>query len=136
MGWSKAQFPCLGKDMTLGQAMQASAVPVYQELARRIGLDLMQKKYSALDMAINRLAPLSIILRLVGPLQITPVQEVLLWRSWPIRNSLLSQMCNIPVQDMLLIEQNRIINSTQIWLGHGPRTASRLVDRLGRNSNR
>ncbi len=31
------------KDMTLGQAMQVSAVPVYQELARRIGLDLMQK---------------------------------------------------------------------------------------------
>lgn len=34
----------LGKDMTLGEAMKLSAVPVYQELARRIGLDLMQKK--------------------------------------------------------------------------------------------
>lgn len=30
--------------MTLGQAMQASAVPVYQELARRIGLELMQQE--------------------------------------------------------------------------------------------
>ncbi len=32
------------EDMTLGQAMQASAVPVYQELARRIGLELMQQE--------------------------------------------------------------------------------------------
>lgn len=30
--------------MTLGQAMQASAVPVYQTLARRIGLSLMQQE--------------------------------------------------------------------------------------------
>lgn len=30
--------------MTLGQAMQASTVPVYQKLARRIGLDLIQKE--------------------------------------------------------------------------------------------
>ena len=40
----KRSFSAWEKDMTLGQAMQASAVPVYQELARRIGLELMQQE--------------------------------------------------------------------------------------------
>ena len=40
----KRSFTAWEKDMTLGEAMKLSAVPVYQELARRIGLDLMQKK--------------------------------------------------------------------------------------------
>ncbi|MEG0482294.1 MAG: penicillin-binding transpeptidase domain-containing protein, partial [Acinetobacter sp.] len=40
----KLLFPTWEKDMTLAEAMQASAVPVYQELARRIGLELMQKE--------------------------------------------------------------------------------------------
>ncbi len=40
----KGHLPLGKKDMTLGEAMKLSAVPVYQELARRIGLDLMQKK--------------------------------------------------------------------------------------------
>jgi beta-lactamase class D OXA-58 len=30
-------FKAWDKDFTLGEAMQASTVPVYQELARRIG---------------------------------------------------------------------------------------------------
>lgn len=44
MGWAKRLFPDWEKDMTLGDAMKASAIPVYQELARRIGLDLMSKE--------------------------------------------------------------------------------------------
>lgn len=30
--------------MTLGDAMKTSAIPVYQDLARRIGLELMSKE--------------------------------------------------------------------------------------------
>ena len=40
----KRLFPTWEKDMTLTQAMTASAVPVYQELARRIGLNRMQNE--------------------------------------------------------------------------------------------
>ena len=40
----KKSYPMWEKDMNLGQAMKVSAVPVYQALARRIGLDLMQKE--------------------------------------------------------------------------------------------
>ncbi len=40
----KRLFPDWEKDMTLGDAMKASAIPVYQELARRIGLDLMSNE--------------------------------------------------------------------------------------------
>lgn len=40
----KRLFPEWEKDMTLGDAMKASAIPVYQDLARRIGLELMSKE--------------------------------------------------------------------------------------------
>jgi beta-lactamase class D len=51
----KTIFPAWEKDMTLGEAMQASAVPVYQELARRIGLSLMQEEVKELVLVIHKL---------------------------------------------------------------------------------
>ncbi len=96
MGWSKRSFPAWEKDMTLGQAMQASAVPVYQELARRIGLDLMQKEVQRIGYGNQQIGTVVDNFWLVGPLQITPVQEdPFCERSWPIHNSLLSPMCNM-----------------------------------------
>ncbi|TDI23094.1 OXA-23 family carbapenem-hydrolyzing class D beta-lactamase, partial [Acinetobacter baumannii] len=40
----KRSFTAWGKDMTPGEAMKLSAVPVYQALARLIGRDLMHKE--------------------------------------------------------------------------------------------
>lgn len=71
----KRLFSIWEKDMTLAEAMQASAVPVYQELARRIGLDLMQKEVKRLHFGNAQIGTQVDNFWLVGPLKITPEQE-------------------------------------------------------------
>ena len=72
----KRSFAAWEKDMTLGQAMQASAVPVYQELARRIGLDLMQQEVKRVGFGNQQIGLQVDDFWLMGPLKITPEQEV------------------------------------------------------------
>ncbi len=72
----KRSFSAWEKDMTLGQAMQASAVPVYQELARRIGLELMQKEVQRIQFGNQQIGQQVDNFWLVGPLKVTPKQEV------------------------------------------------------------
>jgi len=72
----KRSFAAWEKDMTLGQAMQASAVPVYQELARRIGLELMQQEVQRIQFGNQQIGQHIDNFWLVGPLKITPEQEV------------------------------------------------------------
>ena len=72
----KRSFAAWEKDMTLGQAMQASAVPVYQELARRIGLELMQQEVQRIQFGNQQIGQHIDNFWLVGPLKITPKQEV------------------------------------------------------------
>ena len=91
--------------MTLGQAMQASAVPVYQELARRIGLDLMQKEVQCIGYGNQQIGTVVDNFWLVGPLQITPLQKVLFVEK--LANTQLAFKPDVQhtVQDILLIEQ-------------------------------
>nr|WP_063862731.1 OXA-134 family carbapenem-hydrolyzing class D beta-lactamase OXA-361 [Acinetobacter lwoffii]AHA11124.1 beta-lactamase OXA-361 [Acinetobacter lwoffii] len=72
----KRSFSAWEKDMTLGQAMQASAVPVYQELARRIGLELMQQEVQCIQFGNQQIGQQVDNFWLVGPLKVTPKQEV------------------------------------------------------------
>lgn len=72
----KRSFPMWEKDMTLGEAMGLSTVPVYQELAKRIGLDLMQKEVKRVNFGNTNIGTQVDNFWLVGPLKITPVQEV------------------------------------------------------------
>lgn len=69
-------FKSWEKDMTLGQAMQASAVPVYQTLARRIGLSLMQQELTRVGYGNAQVGTQVDRFWLDGPLKITPQQEV------------------------------------------------------------
>nr|WP_257222510.1 MULTISPECIES: class D beta-lactamase [unclassified Acinetobacter] len=71
----KRAFPSWEKDLTLGEAMQASAVPVYQELARRIGLALMQQEVKRVGFGNANIGKQVDNFWLVGPLKITPEQE-------------------------------------------------------------
>ena len=64
------------KDMTLGEAMQTSAVPVYQELARRIGAELMQSELKRIAYGNMQIGTQVDEFWLKGPLTITPEQEV------------------------------------------------------------
>ncbi|WP_216937720.1 OXA-134 family carbapenem-hydrolyzing class D beta-lactamase [Acinetobacter sp. BY484] len=72
----KRSFAAWEKDMTLAEAMQASAVPVYQELARRIGLQLMQQEVQRIRFGNQQIGQQVDNFWLVGPLKITPKQEV------------------------------------------------------------
>lgn len=71
----KRLFPTWEKDMTLTQAMTASAVPVYQELARRIGLNRMQNEVKRIGFGNSNIGNKVDDFWLVGPLKITPQQE-------------------------------------------------------------
>lgn len=64
------------RDMTLGEAMQASNVPVYQTLAHRIGLPLMQKELARIAYGNGQVGTKVDDFWLKGPLTITPEQEV------------------------------------------------------------
>ncbi|QPF38104.1 class D beta-lactamase [Acinetobacter sp. TTH0-4] len=101
----KRAFPAWEKDMTLAQAMQASAVPVYQQLARRIGSELMQKEVSRVGFGNQNIGQQVDNFWLVGPLKITPIQEAkfvyaLATEQLPFNKSVQKQ-----VKEMLLIEQ-------------------------------
>lgn len=72
----KRSFPTWEKDMNLAEAMKLSAVPVYQELARRIGVDLMAQEVKRLHFGNAQIGTQVDNFWLVGPLKVTPVQEV------------------------------------------------------------
>lgn len=101
----KRSFPAWEKDLTLAQAMAASAVPVYQELARRIGLALMQNEVKRVQFGNGDIGTQVDNFWLMGPLKITPRQEVqfadqLSHLQLPFRKSTQQQ-----VVQMLFIEQ-------------------------------
>lgn len=72
----KRSYSIWEKDMNLGEAMKLSTVPVYQELAKRIGLDLMQKEVKRVNFGNANIGTQVDNFWLIGPLQITPIQEV------------------------------------------------------------
>ena len=63
------------KDMTLGEGMKVSNVPLYQQLARRIDLELMQNEVKRVNFGNNNIGNKVDDFWLVGPLKITPIQE-------------------------------------------------------------
>ncbi len=101
----KRLFPDWEKDMTLGDAMKASAIPVYQELARRIGLDFMSKEVKRIGFGNADIGSKVDNFWLVGPLKITPQQEAqfayeLAYKTLPFSKNVQEQ-----VQSMLFIEE-------------------------------
>ncbi|TCM59893.1 beta-lactamase class D OXA-228 [Acinetobacter calcoaceticus] len=72
----KRAFPAWEKDMTLAEGMQLSAVPVYQDLARRIGVPLMQKEIDRIHYGNQSIGTQVDDFWLKGPLKITAEQQV------------------------------------------------------------
>ncbi len=68
-------FPSWEKDMSLREAMPISNVPVYQELARRIGLDEMTSAVQKLDYGNGETGDVVDRFWLDGPLQISAVEQ-------------------------------------------------------------
>lgn len=107
------------KDMTMGEAMKVSNVPVYQELARRIGLDLMRNDVKLINFGNNNIGDKVDNFWLVGPLKITPLQETnfayrLATKTLPFKQSVQTE-----VQKMAFLEEN---NGKKIFgkTGMGP----------------
>src|SRR5215475_2842820 len=69
-------FPDWNRDHTLRSAIAASAVPVYQEIARRIGADRMQKFVDLLDYGNHNIGGGIDQFWLTGDMRIDPMQQV------------------------------------------------------------
>jgi len=112
----KRLFPDWEKDMTLGDAMKASAIPVYQELARRIGLDLMSKEVKRIGFGNADIGSKVDNFWLVGPLKITPEQETQF--AYELANKTLPFSKNVQeqVQSMVFIEEK---NGRKIYAKSG-----------------
>ncbi|MCT6834528.1 MAG: class D beta-lactamase [Acinetobacter baumannii] len=98
----KRLFPEWEKNMTLGDAMKASAIPVYQDLARRIGLELMSKEVKRVGYGNADIG--------------TPQQEAQF--AYKLANKTLpfSQKVQDEVQSMLFIEEK---NGNKIYAKSG-----------------
>lgn len=101
----KRSFPEWEKDMTLGQAMQASAVPVYQELAKRIGLELMQQEVKRIGYGNQNIGTQVDNFWLVGPLKITPEQQVQFVYQLATQQLAFDIEVQQQVKDMLYVER-------------------------------
>ena len=101
----KRLFPAWEKDMTLGEAMQASAVPVYQQLARRIGLGLMQEEVKRVHFGNANIGSQVDNFWLVGPLEITPEQEAQFAYQLATKQLAFDLSVQQQVKDMLYIER-------------------------------
>ncbi|RZG88202.1 OXA-266 family class D beta-lactamase OXA-661 [Acinetobacter venetianus] len=112
----KRRFKSWEKDLTLTEAIQASAVPIYQELARRIGLDMMASEVKRIGFGNSDIGNQVDNFWLVGPLKITPIQEVRF--AYALANEQLA--FDIPVQQqvkqMLLVDQ---VNGTKVYAKSG-----------------
>lgn len=69
-------FPGWNKDHTLRSAIAASAVPVYQQIARRIGEERMQKYVDLLDYGNHNIGGGIDRFWLTGDLRIDPIQQI------------------------------------------------------------
>ena len=98
-------FSAWQKDMTLAEAMQASAVPVYQELARRIGLELMQQEVQRVGFGNANIGTQVDRFWLVGPLKITPEQEAKFSYQLATQQLPFDAKVQQQVKDMLFIEK-------------------------------
>lgn len=69
-------IPAWKKDMALREAIALSNVPIYQELARRIGLERMRDQVASLDYGNREIGTAVDTFWLQGPLEIGAVEQV------------------------------------------------------------
>lgn len=74
-GGGPTRIAAWAKDMNLGEAVTTSNVPVFQEIARRIGLDAYRKRLSAIEYGNADVGDDVTTFWLNGPLAISPVEQ-------------------------------------------------------------
>lgn len=112
----KRSYTMWEKDMTLAEGMKLSAVPVYQELARRIGLPLMAEQVKKAQFGNAEIGQQVDNFWLVGPLKITPEQEAEFAYQLATKQLPFSQQAQQDVHDMLLVET---VNGSKVYAKTG-----------------
>lgn len=94
------------KDMGLREAIKVSNVPVYQELARRIGLERMRAELAKLDYGNGEIGAVVDVFWLEGPLTISPVEQTLFLARFAQGKLPLPKKAQMQTRELLLVEQN------------------------------
>ncbi len=100
----KRSFSTWEKDFNLGAAMQASVVPVYQTLAKHIGLDLMQQEIKRIESGNQNIGQQVDQFWLIGPLKITPQQQTQFVYQLAKQQLAFDPSVQQHVKEMLLVE--------------------------------
>lgn len=101
---NKRAFSAWEKDFNLAQAMQASVVPVYQTVARRIGFRLMQQEVERIGFGNRQIGNQVDQFWLRGPLKITPTQEAKFAYELASQQLAFDPQIQQQVKDMLFVE--------------------------------
>jgi beta-lactamase class D len=104
-GGKPQPFQSWEKDMDLREAIRASSVPVYQEVARRIGRARMQEYLKRLDYGNQRIGSVVDRFWLDGPLEISAVEQALFVARLARQALPLSARSQSIVRDILRLEE-------------------------------
>ncbi|OOR93434.1 hypothetical protein B0181_00375 [Moraxella caviae] len=113
------------RDLTLSEAMRVSAVPVYQQIARRVGLDAMRQQLTRLNYGNGKIGNAVDEFWLNGELQITPKEQVKFVHALATNELAVSDSTQAAVRAMLYdtaINQTHIYGKTGLSAGAYPKT--------------
>ena len=94
-----------GKDMGLREAIALSNVPIYQELARRIGLERMQENVSRMDYGNKEIGGSVDTFWLNGPLKISAIEQTQFLAKLAQGALPFPQACQKSVREIVLLDQ-------------------------------
>jgi beta-lactamase class D len=93
------------KDMSLREAIKISCVPVYQQLARKIGLEKMRTELARLDYGNNETGASVDSFWLEGPLAISPVEQTRFLARLAQGTLALPETAQAQVREIVFMEQ-------------------------------
>jgi beta-lactamase class D len=112
-GGKSQPFDVWEKDMGLREAITLSNVPIYQELARRIGLEPMRENISLLNYGNKTIGTRIDTFWLNGPLKISAVEQIAFLTQLAQNKLPISKEIQEAVREIVLIEQD------EDWRLHG-----------------
>jgi beta-lactamase class D len=105
-GGGKQRIAAWEKDMNLRDAIRVSNVPVYQELARRIGLERMAENIRAFDYGNREIGAVVDRFWLDGPLKISAIEQTDFLAKLVLRKLPVAERAIVGVEEITLLERN------------------------------
>src|SRR5262249_37242518 len=119
------------KDMSMREAIAASTVPIYQELARRIGLERYRVWLARLDFGNRQTGTVVDTFWLDGPLEISAVEEARFAALLAQQKLDASARAQSIARDIIRLEYGVITLYGKSWLAFFEHAESRVVDGMG-----